>query len=75
MTSSSIPPKKGSDHSYKGDELKMNQVRVLQMKLQSDTLVVMKAMYQNIPYKEKDMTQPDYKDSSTGISTKGLPTA
>ena len=75
MTSSSIPPKKGSDHSYKGDELKMNQVRVLQMKLQSDTLVVMKAMYQNIPYKEGDMTLPGYKDSLTGISTKGLPTA
>ena len=53
----------------------MNQVRVLQMKLQSDTLVVMKAMYQNIPYKEKDIKQPDYKDSSTVISTRDLPTA
>ncbi len=45
------------------------------MKLQSDTLVVMKAMYQNILYKEGDMILPGYKDSSTGISTKGLPTA
>ena len=53
----------------------MNLVRFLQMKLQSGTLVVMKTMCQNIPYKEKHMTQPDYKDSSTGISTKGLPTA
>ena len=52
----------------------MNQVRILQMKLQLGTLVVMKVMCQNTPCKEKHMTQPDYKDSSTGISAKGLPT-
>ena len=74
LTNSSVPPRKGSDHSYKEDRLQMNQVRILQMKLQSGTLVVMKVMCQNIPYKEKHMTQPDYKDSSTGISTEGLPT-
>ena len=67
--------KEKTDHLYKEDGLKTNRVRILQMKLKSGTLVAMKAMCQNIPYKEKHMTQPDYKDSSIGISTEGLPTA
>ena len=74
LTSSSVPPRKGSDHSYKEDRLQMNQVRILQMKLQSYTLVVMKVMYKNTPCKEKHMTQPDYKDLSTEISAEGRPT-
>ena len=53
----------------------MNQVRILQMKLQSGTLVVMKVMCQNTPCKEEHMKQQGYKDSSIGISTEGLPTA
>ena len=48
--------KEKTDHLYKEDRLKMNQVRILQMKLKSGTLVVMKATCQNIPYKVKHMT-------------------
>ena len=73
-TSSSIPPKKGSDQSYKGDELKMNKVRVLQMKLQLDTLVVMKDIHQNIQFKERDAILPGFRESLTEICTRGLPT-
>ena len=60
--------RKGSDHSYKEEGLQTNRVRILQMKLQSGTLVVMRVMCQYTPYNENHMTQPDYKDSSTGIS-------
>ena len=36
-----------------GDTLKMKQIRILQKKLQLDTLVAMKDIHQNIPYKER----------------------
>ena len=53
----------------------MKQIRILQMKLQLDMLVAMKVIHQNIPYKERDMILPGFKESSTGTSTKGPPTA
>ena len=45
------------------------------MRLQLDTLVVMKDIHQNIPCKERDMILPDFKESSIETSTKGPPTA
>ena len=53
----------------------MKQIRILQKKLQLDTLVAMKDTHQNIPYKKKDILTTDFKELSIGTSTKDLPTA
>ena len=53
----------------------MKQFRILQMRLQLDTLVAMKDIHQNIPYKERDMILSGFKELLIETSTKGLPTA
>ena len=53
----------------------MKQIRILQKKLQLDTLVAMNDMHQNIPYKERDMILPGFKELLMETSTKGPPTA
>ena len=52
----------------------MKQIRILQMRLQSDTLIAMKDIHQNIPYKERDMILPGFKKLSIETITKGPPT-
>ena len=53
----------------------MKQISILQMRLQLETLVAMKDIHQNIPYKERDMILPSFKELLIETSTKGLPTA
>ena len=53
----------------------MKQIRILQKKLQLDTLVAMKDTHQNIPYKKRDIIPSGFKELSLGTSTKDPPTA